>query len=156
MAKKKTDKIDLSGINEIADFARKSIATLLDWHRDYCFPMRKLDGIFVSSRAEIRDWYEIRGVNPETVNLGHLDDFRDKEMGKKNYKFINKKLNSLEEIMKISGSSAITVLDWVKYFVDCPIERSKNGNLSVDADALYYWTLNHNFNVRFQLGATSK
>lgn len=155
---KQNRNFDLVDIDAISELTKKSISTLINWRRDYDFPMEKKggDGPFVSSTAAIKKWYEDRGCNVmdlglEAINNGKLDEYRDRQSGKKGHKFINRKLSGIDEIVKIVDRSAVTVLDWLRYF-DCPIKKNDDGKLSVDADELYFWLQKTDFNkVVFKL-----
>ena len=47
---------NLSGMDEIATYARRSKATILDWIRNEGFPAAKLGAVWESSKELIDDW----------------------------------------------------------------------------------------------------
>lgn len=47
---------NLSGLDEIAIYARRSKATVLDWIRNEGFPAAKLGAVWESDKAMIDDW----------------------------------------------------------------------------------------------------
>jgi hypothetical protein len=50
---------ELVGINVIAQckiFGVVSLATLLDWRIHYALPIYKVGGVWVASRAELKEW----------------------------------------------------------------------------------------------------
>ena len=46
----------LSGMKEIANYAKRSEATIIKWHREYGFPMVKIDGTWEADTDLIDDW----------------------------------------------------------------------------------------------------
>jgi len=47
---------NLSGLDEIAQYARRSKATVLDWIRNEGFPAAKLGAVWESDKSMIDDW----------------------------------------------------------------------------------------------------
>ena len=67
-------KADLIGMNPICDFSEKSAATLLNWKKQYGFPIFKKAGIWVSSKKDIINWYTERGMDPLVLNPASTND----------------------------------------------------------------------------------
>ena len=137
---KKGQKTKLIGIEAITAFAEKSSSTLINWKRDFDFPMRKENNIFVSTEEEIIKWYDDRNLTPKTVTREALKYYWEKQKREAGEKIFNKKIVGLEQITGSVGLSTIAVNDWLKYYDGCPIEKAEDGVLYIDADDLYFWT----------------
>ena len=146
---KKNKSTKLIGIESICDFAEKQVSTLINWKRDFGFPMRKENNVPVSTEEEIIQWYHERNLTPKTANESSLEFYWQKQRREAGKKTFNKMLKGLQEIAGAVCLSTVTVNDWVKYYDKCPIKKAKDGSLYVDADDLYFWTKGMGFNCRY-------
>ena len=145
----KEQKPDLIGIDPISAFSEVGHATLINWKTRYGFPMWKENEIFVAFSKDIADWFAARGVTPRTVSESVLIRFEEDQMRKAGKKIFSRKLQFLKEIVDFCGMSDATIINWHKYYSECPIEKSPDGNYTADCDDLYFWCRDMGFELKF-------
>jgi transposase-like protein len=131
----------LKGIEAIADFCHVEHDTLLTWRRDFHFPMKTGFGgaTWTADAGEIQAWFKERNLTPKTATSERLQNFEilKAEAAGKGRKF-NKKLTDANKIAEFMGVDILTVLDWAKNWIGCPIQK-KPGSYIADADELVKW-----------------
>lgn len=136
--------LKLTGIEEIQAFTEKEASTLLDWHRDFNFPMSREQGLWTALPVEIMAWFKERDCTPDTVNTGRLRNFEGKQQRETGTaKLHNKQLKGVKEIKEfLDKSQDSQILDLMRQFPACPIKRI-DGAFCVDADELLIFIENY-------------
>ena len=147
----------LMGIEEVCEYSKQTVVTLIDWKNHYDFPMEKgPDNIWWSTTTKIRKWYKERKINPKTVTSVKLDAYQIQQMRKSGeIKPINRRLKGLYAICEFSGFSDGTVFDWYKTYEGCPIKKAADGTLEADADELQEWMENLGIKIGYKTHVVS-
>ncbi|MFZ2631627.1 MAG: hypothetical protein WA081_05425 [Desulfosalsimonadaceae bacterium] len=135
----------LIGMLEIQAFTEKSDSTLLDWRRDFKFPMQRENAIWTASPVEIMAWFSERGCDPDSITSRHLKDYAYKQARKAGTAHLyNKQLKGVKAIRDfLDLSQDAQILDLMRQFpATCPIKKV-DGVLAVDADKLMIFIENY-------------
>ncbi len=93
------------------------------WKSAYDFPIKKVNGFPALSRKEYQEWRRFWGV--ENIPPGKLSNgILEKSAREKRIAAMpNTLLNGIDEIKKATNQQGHDIIDWIKNFDDCPIEK---------------------------------